>query len=123
MGKIRLTNVRMYAYHGCLTEESLVGSDYRVDLKIKANLQKSVKTDNLSDTVDYVLLYKIVKEEMMIRSQLLEHVAARISDRIFTEIPKVKKVSVSVAKINPPIGGDVESVSVKINCKRVLSNE
>lgn len=119
MGYIILENIRVHSNHGCLKEEALIGSDYRVDLKIKSNLTKSVSSDLLSDTVDYVHLNKIVKEEMAIRSELLEHVAGRISNRIFSEIAKVKKVILKVSKLNPPIGGDVESVAVKIKRKKI----
>jgi len=118
MGIIKVQNIRVYAYHGCLVEEGKIGSDYRVDVKVKADLSKSAKTDELSDTVDYVHLNKIVKEEMAIRSKLLEHVADRILDRILEEIPMVKIANVSVSKINPPIGGNVESVAVKMKKKR-----
>ena len=48
----------------------------------------------------------------------MEHVAKRIIDRIFKEIKEVTEVEVEVAKINPPIGGDVESVSVKLKYTR-----
>lgn len=112
MGKIKLQNVRVYAYHGCLIEEGHIGSDYRVDLEIKANLKHSAKTDDLKDTVDYVFLNKIIEEEMAIRSKLLETVANRILNRILSESEMVKKAKVSIAKINPPIEGDVEMVSI-----------
>ncbi|WP_350286729.1 dihydroneopterin aldolase [uncultured Croceitalea sp.] len=112
MGKIRLNNIRVHAQHGCLKEESIIGSDYRVDLEISANLTEPSESDRLNDTVDYVHLNNIVKEEMTIKSKLLEHVAKRILDRIFSEIPLVVGAEVTVSKINPPIGGDVESVAV-----------
>lgn len=118
MGKIELKNIRVYAYHGCLVEESQIGSDYRVDLEVKANLSKSAKSDELSDTVDYVHLNAIVIREMAIRSKLLEHVAERIIHSVLSEIKMVKKVKVSVAKINPPIGGDVAEVKVIMKGKR-----
>jgi dihydroneopterin aldolase len=118
MGIIKLNNVRTFSYHGCLVEESKIGSDYRVDLEVKTNLKKSAETDDLTDTVDYVHLNKIVKEEMAIRSKLLEHVAKRIIDRVFDEIKTVKKIVVNVAKLNPPIGGDVESVEIEMRAKR-----
>ena len=63
MEQIILKNIRVYAYHGCLAEEGMIGSDYRVDLKVSADLQKAMQTDALSDTVDYVHLNKIVKAE------------------------------------------------------------
>ena len=112
MGVIRLKNIRVFSNHGCLVEEAKIGSDYRVDLEIKADLRKSAETDELSDTVDYVHLNRIVVEEMAVRSKLLEHVARRIILRIFEELPMVSKILLEVSKINPPIGGDVELVTI-----------
>ena len=118
MGTIKVKNIRVYAYHGCLVEEGKIGSDYRVDLAVKADLSKSAITDELTDTVDYVHLNKIVKEEMAIRSKLLEEVAKRILDRILGEISIVKVAKVEVSKINPPIGGNVAMVTIKIAKRR-----
>ena len=118
MDKIRLSNIRLYAYHGCLEEEALIGSDYRVDLEAFAVLDKAKISDDLEDTVDYVHLNKIVKEEMQIRSKLLEHVAERILQRIFAELALVNEASVSISKLNPPIGGDVEAVTLVLRKKR-----
>lgn len=118
MDKIVLKNIRTYAYHGCLIEEGKIGSDYTVDLTIKTDLKPSAKTDDLQDTVDYVDLNRIVVEEMAIRAKLLEHVAQRIIDRILNELPLVAQIKVSVSKVNPPIGGDVEAVSIVMKQKR-----
>ena len=118
MGIIKVENIRIYAYHGCLLEEGKIGSDYRVDIKVKANLETSSKSDELADTVDYVHLNKIVKEEMAIRSKLLEHVADRILNRVLNEILTVQTADVSVSKMNPPIGGNVEKVTVRLQKKR-----
>ncbi|GAB2762479.1 dihydroneopterin aldolase [Salinimicrobium soli] len=112
MGSIKLKNIKVFAYHGCLDEEGRIGSDYRIDLKVKGDLSLSAKTDALKDTIDYVHLNKIVKEEMGVRSKLLETVAERILNRILAELLMVQEVSVSVSKINPPIGGNVEMVTV-----------
>ena len=112
MGTIRLKNIRTFSFHGCLVEESKIGSDYVVSLEIKTDLRKSAISDTLEDTVDYVVLNRIVVEEMAIRSNLLEHVAHRIIVRIFNEIASVARILVEVSKINPPIGGDVEEVTV-----------
>ncbi|MDR6845038.1 dihydroneopterin aldolase [Flavobacterium granuli] len=118
MGTIRLKNIRTFSYHGCLIEEGKIGSDYSVDLEIKANLRQSAESDNLKDTVDYVHLNKIVVEEMAIRSNLLEQVTKRIIDRALAEIETISKIKVGVSKINPPIGGDVESVTVEMEEER-----
>ncbi len=118
MGIIKLTNIRTFSFHGCLEEEAKIGSNYRVDLKIKTNLKPSAKTDELTDTVDYVDLNRIVVEEMAIRAKLLEHVAQRIIDRVLQELQMVLKIEVEVTKLNPPIGGDVEGVTIIMKKKR-----
>ena len=118
MGKIILKNVRCYSFHGCLKEESIIGSDYLVNLKVWASLKKSAQSDELIDTVDYVLLNHIIKTEMSKPSKLLETVAERISNEIFKKEPRVTKSVVSITKLCPPINGDVEGVSVKLKKKR-----
>lgn len=118
MHTIKLENIRVYAYHGCLDEESMIGSDYRVDLEVLANLSKSATSDDLNDTVDYVSLNQIVVEEMAVRSKLLEQVAQRILNRTLSKEPLVEKATVSVSKINPPIGGDVQQVTICMSLER-----
>ena len=118
MGIIKVENIRVYAHHGCLKEETIIGSDYRVDVTVKADLKTSSETDSLNDTVDYVFLNKVVIEEMAIPSKLLETVAQRILDRFFNEDTLISKATVSVSKINPPIGGDVERVTIELSQKR-----
>ena len=113
VGSIKIKNIKVFAYHGCLDEEGKIGSDYRIDLKVKGDLSHSAKTDALKDTVDYVHLNKIVKEEMAIRSKLLETVAERILNRVLDELLIVQKATVDVSKINPPIGGNVQMVTVR----------
>lgn len=119
MGKVKVDNIRVYAHHGCLKEETAIGSEYRVDVSVNANLSKASLSDRLSDTVDYVHINHIVKEEMKNPSKLLEHVGKRIIERIFEEIAIVDQATVRVSKINPPIGGDVEKVTVVLKEKRM----
>ena len=118
MGIIRLKDIKIYAFHGCLVEEEQIGSDYLVNLWVTCDLLKASTTDQLQDTVDYVMLQNIVREEMAIRSKLLEHVSKRIINAILEKIEKVQEVKVSIAKRNPPIGGDVAEVSVQMRKRR-----
>ena len=64
MSSIKLKNIRIFANHGCMTEEEKIGSDYLVNLTVKANLSRAAQSDKLSETVDYVHLNKIVKDEL-----------------------------------------------------------
>lgn len=118
MGIIKVENIRVFAHHGCLKEETKIGSDYRVDIEVTADLKTSAASDELKDTVDYVFLNAVVREEMALPSKLLETVAQRILNRFFNEDKLISKATVSVSKINPPIGGDVELVTIKMSQKR-----
>ena len=118
MGKIQVNNIKLYANHGCLNEEAMIGSWYRVDIEVNVDLTKSSISDDLEDTVDYVQLNHIVKEEMVIRSKLLEEVANRILDRFFLELKMIKSATVSVAKLNPPIGGNAQEVVIILTKER-----
>ena len=112
MGKVKINNLKTYAYHRCLNEERKIGSEYLVNLSATFDSSASSKSDNLSDTVDYVKLKSIILKEMKTPSNLLEHVVNRISTKCFDSIPLISSLYVEVFKLNPPINSDVESVSV-----------
>ena len=114
MGKVYVENIQVYAYHGCLPEEALIGSDYRVDVWVEGDLSVSAVSDQLADTIDYVTLCACVREEMATSSKRLGHVAQRIVGRIIEASEVVNEVSVKVSKINPPIGGHVKAVAVEL---------
>ena len=113
--KVYVNNIKVYAYHGCLDEEGVIGSDYRVDAVVDVKNKLSHQNDDLNQTVDYSLVTQIVVEEMAIRSKLIETVAAKIIKRVHNECAHSKHVSITVTKINPPIDGDVETVSVTLS--------
>jgi dihydroneopterin aldolase len=112
MGKIQIEGIKIYAYHGCKDEEASVGGNYQVDVSIEADLSKPAQSDKLSDTIDYVKVYEIVRNEMSKRSKLIEHVAKRIIDALKKNLQGIKYAEVKVTKLNPPINGVVENVSV-----------
>lgn len=114
MNKILVEGIRLYAYHGCLEEEGRIGSDYLVDVILETDFAQAAETDELDQTIDYVVVYNIVKEEMGIRSKLIEHVGRRIIQRIKKQFPGVLKSEVKVTKLNPPMNGNVERVSIII---------
>jgi len=112
MDEIVLENIKIYAFHGCMKEETRIGSDYIINLNVKADLQDAAISDRLEDTVNYVDLLKIVNEEMAISSKLLEHVAERIVSRILRTMKMVNNLQVKVAKQNPPINGNISAVTI-----------
>jgi dihydroneopterin aldolase len=118
MDKIMVEGIKLYAYHGCLDEEARIGTNYRIDVTVWGNLTPASLSDDLADTLDYVIINRIVKEEMLIRAKLIEQVAQRILNRLLDEMPPVAKAKVKLSKLSPPINGDVESVSVVMAMKR-----
>lgn len=112
MGVITVSGIKLYAYHGCMKEEAKIGSHYEVDILVEADLSEAAASDDLAKTVDYVVVNKAVEEEMAIRSKLLEHVAQRIIDKLADNYPEIVLMEVSVAKLNPPINGNVDRVVV-----------
>ena len=115
---VKVENLKILANHGCMAEESIIGSDYVVNISAVCTLSKTVFDDEISATVNYVDLASIAKREMSVRSKLLEIVVKRIITSCFKEIPLLEEISVCVSKLNPPINADVESVSVFISEKR-----
>lgn len=114
MNKILVEGIKLYAYHGCLEEEGKIGTNYIVDVTMETNFSEAAKTDDLTKTIDYVTVYNIVKKQMAIRSKLLEHVAERIISELKKEFSTLKKTEVKVTKLNPPMNGHVERVSIII---------
>ena len=112
MGFIEIEGMEFYAYHGHFAEEQIVGNRFIVDLSLSTDCYKAAKSDDLSDALDYQALYMIVKQEMQIKSHLLEHVAGRILDRLTDGYKSIQHVKVKISKLNPPMGGQIEKVSV-----------
>lgn len=114
MAIISLENMEFFAYHGCYREEQLTGTRFLVDLWIETDTTTAEYSDVLADTINYQDIYLLVKEEMEKRSKLLEHVGRRILNRIRSNYPQIRSARVKVAKINPPLGGKIGSVSLTL---------
>jgi dihydroneopterin aldolase len=111
---IEVNGIKIYAFHGCLPEEAEIGGHYRVDVMLNTDFSGAAELDDLSKTVDYVVINKIVVEEMKIRSKLIEHVGQRIISRLKKEIQRIDFIRIKVIKLCPPINGDVDSVAIII---------
>lgn len=112
ISKIELKEMKFYAFHGVSPQETKVGNNFVVNLTLTANLYRAVETDNLLYTINYAEAYEIVKREMSLPSQLLEHIAGRILAALKETFPQLQEVTISVSKLTPPFGGDVHSATV-----------
>ncbi len=109
---ILIEGIECYAYHGCLEEETKIGGHFSVDVTLHLDLTKAIATDDLSQTADYVVIHKIVREQMDIPSKMIEHVAGRILEKIKSAYPLCLQVIIKVTKFNPPVNGQIEKASV-----------
>ena len=112
--KIFLENVKIYAYHGVLPEEKIIGTYYILNVEVHADLWKAVGTDDLNDTINYAEINDIIHDQMKIPSKLMEHVAGRILKQINFKFPRITFVKIKITKTNPPMPGEMEGVSVEI---------
>ena len=116
-GYIILRNVRFHAFHGVLPQERQVGGDFQVNLRVGYPLEKAMESDEVEDTLNYATLFDLVKREMNISSQLLEHVAGRIVKAIVATFPAVTSIDLELIKQNPPMGADSDGAGVEVHFK------
>lgn len=114
MSVISINGMRFYAHHGCFEQERVIGTHFQVDLRMEVDTSRAEISDNIEDTVDYLEVYQVVKREMDSPSHLLEHVARRAGEAVRTQFSDTKNVVVRVSKLNPPLGGHMDSVSVEV---------
>lgn len=112
MGKIEIENMEFYAFHGHFKEEQVVGNKFLVSISIETDCSKAAESDLLHDALDYQKVYKLIKLEMDRPSHLLEHVCKRILDRLYAEFDTIHSACLKVSKLNPPMGGQIERVSL-----------
>lgn len=110
--QITLDAMKFYAYHGVEAQERKVGNTFVADLVLSAPIEEAVKSDAIENTINYATIYEVVKREMAIPSNLLEHVAGRILTALKDAFPELLAIELRLAKMNPPLGGDVRSASV-----------
>ncbi len=119
MGKIVIEEMEFYAFHGHYQEEQIVGNRFLVDLEMDADLTTAAGSDNLNDAVNYQQAYQIIKNEMRrTKSNLLENIGKRILDALYAEMEGINKASIRIRKLNPPMGGPIKSVGIKMSRKK-----
>ncbi len=112
---INLLGLRFHAYHGVLEQEQIVGNDYCLDVRMKYDISKAMLSDNIDDTLNYAKAYELIREEMMIPSQLLEHVAYRIGSRLIKQFPEIENIDIRLTKKNPPMRADGDGAMIELH--------
>ncbi len=111
---INIEGINIYAYHGCMEEEAVIGGNYIIDVYIQTDFSEAAKTDELLKTIDYCTVYEVCKKEMALRSKLIEQVIERVFNSLRSELKGIDHLHVKLTKLRPPINGDVDRVSVEM---------
>ena len=114
MNCIKVHGIRTFSFHGCLEEEKIIGGNYIVNVEIDCDFKTAGLEDDLSKTIDYVAVKEIIVKQMSISSKLIESVAYKIVHEIKKNFSMANNCRVEIKKINPPIDGDIDYVSVLV---------
>lgn len=118
-GRITLSNMVFYGYHGDLPEENTLGQRFMIDLVLILDIAEAASTDNLQKTVDYTEVYRICRETVeKDRFKLIEALANHVIDRVLVACPIVDKVEITIKKPSVPIAGILDHVAVETSKSR-----
>ncbi len=112
--RIDLSDMEFHAYHGCYELEQRVGNRFRVNLALWTELGEVAVRDDVSLAVNYLTVYEVVREVMGRTQRTIERVAQNILDELYERFPSIVKAECTVAKLAPPLGGKLRSVSVTL---------
>lgn len=101
--EILLKNIELFGLHGVNPLENRVGTGFIVNICIRLNTNKQV--ESLQDTIDYSVVYAILKSEFEKTEELLEVLAQRIIATISTRFPSLREIDIEILKTNPTIEG------------------
>ncbi|MBQ8937008.1 MAG: dihydroneopterin aldolase [Bacteroidaceae bacterium] len=116
--KIILKDIRIFAHHGVLPQERAVGAYFTLNLRIQTDFSRALATDDLAGTISYADAFEVVKAEMALPSQLLEHVAGRICQALFDRFPAAEAIHLELLKENPPMGADCAGAGIALDVER-----
>ncbi|MEO6818414.1 MAG: dihydroneopterin aldolase [Ginsengibacter sp.] len=109
---VHLDNLHFNSFHGIHDEERILGNEYIVDCLVDFHENTEVIV-HINDTINYVIVYDIIKKRMSVPTHLLETVAMEIGYEIHKSFPDIRSISVSITKLHPPIENIEGSVGVK----------
>ena len=119
MDKVRINNMKFFAYHGVASEEKSLGQAFEVDIEVSTSLKIATLSDDLRKSIDYSILHLIAKEEILLdKYDLIETVAEKISTRILS-LNGAISTTITIRKPNAPINGIFDHVEIQITRDRL----
>lgn len=111
MMTVSLNGLRFRAFHGIRKEERILGNDYLVNCAVQIEEPEKL-IRRIEETVDYQLIFEIIRDQMAIPTPLLETVCMRTGYLLVDQMPMIRKITISIEKLHPPINGFLGSCSV-----------
>lgn len=118
IGRVALEGLEFHAFHGVYPHERESGNFFEVDIAVETDFSAAAQHDDISGTVDYEVLFQIIRNEMGRPSKLLETVVENIASDVLKAYGSAVTVEVKLSKLNPPIGGKCKKATVSIVKKR-----
>lgn len=115
LDKIRIKDLEVYASHGVMKEENVLGQKFLICATLYLDLSKAGKNDDLNLSVNYAevchFIKKIFEENTF---QLIEAAAEHLAKQILLKFNLIEKLDLEVKKPWAPILLPVDMVSVEI---------
>jgi len=115
MDKIIIKEIEIFANHGVLKEEQVLGQKFLISLVLYVDVREAGLTDNLASSIHYgevcEFVEKFVKNHTFL---LIERVAESLAEELLLKLPLLEKVEIQVKKPWAPIGMPVAYVAVEI---------
>lgn len=118
MDKLRLSGIVLFAHFGVHEAERELGQKIHLDVELTADLEAAARADALSQTIDYVRVYRVVETTVAAsRCRLIESLARTVAAALLDSFPVTEAV-VRVQKPNVPFAGTMSAVEVELRRSR-----
>ena len=112
---IKITNLKIYAYHGVFEEEKTKGQDFYINVTLFLDIHTAGKSDCLEDSLNYGEVSHFINRIFTEKSyDLIEAACENVCQRLLLEYAQLQAVEVELQKPHAPIGLPFENVSVSM---------
>lgn len=108
---VDLEELHFFSKLGLYKEEEKIENEFKVNISLTFIAPENGFT-SIKQTINYVEVYHIVKEELSTKKELLEACCMQITQHIYERFPFVQSIKVTIKKVSPPIVNFKGSVSV-----------
>lgn len=115
MDIISIKNLSVFAYHGVMPEENVVGQKFDISVDMYVDNSAAANDDDISKSVSYADVCQTIKEYSQNNTfNLIETLAERLAERLLLEYNDIEKIMLEVNKPWAPVHMPIENVSVRI---------